>query len=155
MGIAARLCPFTPSCVQRFLISWGKFGNRCRVTDAAMRIVSPAAVMAAAMSASDSILRGRKGKWHACSGRRRNGLPRPILIFRCRKGEWPACYGRRRNDLPRPILFFVAAKENGSPAAAVAATRFRIRFYSSLPQRRIVSPAVAVAAAIFRIRITS
>ena len=38
-------------------------------------------------------------------------------------GEWPACYGRRRNDLPRPILFFVAAKENGSPAAAVAATR--------------------------------
>ena len=161
MGIAARIFLFTPSCVQRFLISWGKFGNRCRVTDAAMRIVSPAAVMAAAMSASDSILRCRKGKWHACSGRRRNGLPRPILIFRCRKGEWPACYGRRRNDLPHPILFFVAAKENsfacssrssgdlprpilifvavkenGSPAAAVAATRFRIRFYSSLPQRR-------------------
>ena len=62
---------------------------------------------------------------------------------------------RRRNDLPHPILFFVAAKENGSPEAAVVATAFRIRFYSSLPQRRIVSPAVAVAAAIFRIRITS
>ena len=62
---------------------------------------------------------------------------------------------RRRNDLPHPILFFVVAKENGPPAAVVAATIFRIRFYSSLPQRRIVSPAVAVAAAIFRIRITS
>ena len=46
----------------------------------------------------------------------------------------------------------VVAVENGPPAMAVAATRFRIRFYSSLPQRRIVSPAVAVAAAIFRVR---
>ena len=31
LGITARLCPFTPSCVQRFLISGGKLGNRCKV----------------------------------------------------------------------------------------------------------------------------
>ena len=31
MGITARLCPFTPSCVQRFLISGGQFKNRCKV----------------------------------------------------------------------------------------------------------------------------
>ena len=40
----------------------------------------------------------------------------------------------------------VVAVKNGSHAAAVAATRFRVRFYSSLPQRRMVSPAAAVAA---------
>ena len=34
-----------------------------------------------------------------------------------------ACSSRRRNGLPHPILFFVAAKENGPPVAAVAATR--------------------------------
>ena len=55
------------------------------------RMVSPAAVVAATLSVSDSILR-------------------------CRKGEWPACSGRGGNDLPRPILFFVAAKKNGQPA---------------------------------------
>ena len=31
-------------------------------------------------SASDSVIRCRKGKWPACSGRSGNGLPRPILI---------------------------------------------------------------------------
>ena len=36
--------------------------------------------------------------------------------------ELPACSARRGNDLPHPILIFVAAKENGPPAAAVAAT---------------------------------
>ena len=86
-----------------------------------MRMVSPAAVMAAAMSASDSILRCRKEERPACCGRRRNDLTHPILIFVVAKENGSACYGRRRNDLPRPILFFVAAKENGSPAAAVAA----------------------------------
>ena len=30
MGITARLCPFTTSCVQRFLISGGKLGNHCK-----------------------------------------------------------------------------------------------------------------------------
>ena len=74
----------------------------------------------------------------ACSARRGNELPRPILIFvaakrngsdcsgsqqrtsatdsifRCRKGEWPACSSSCGSNLPRLILIFVAAKENGS-----------------------------------------
>ena len=46
----------------------------------------------------------------------------------------------------------VAAVRNCPPAAPVAATNFRVRFYSSLPQREMVPPAAVVAAAIFRIR---
>ena len=53
------------------------------------RMVPPAAAVAATLSVSDSILR-------------------------CCKGEWPACSGRRGNDLPCPILIFAAAKKNGS-----------------------------------------
>ena len=45
--------------------------------------------------------------------------------------ELPACSSRSGNDLPRPILISVAAKENGPPAAVVAAAIFRLRFYSS------------------------
>ena len=32
MAIAARNARDWPSCVQRFLISWGKLGNRCKIT---------------------------------------------------------------------------------------------------------------------------
>ena len=46
-------------------------------------------------------------------------------ILRCCKEERPACYDRCGSDLLRPILFFVVAMT------------FRIRFYSSLPQRRM------------------
>ena len=101
----------------------------------------------------------------ACSGCRDNDLLRPILFFvaakkngspaaavattrsvsdsnlRSCKEEWPACRGCRDNDLPRPILFFVAAKKNGPPAASVATTIFRVRFYSSIRQRKMVPPA--------------
>ena len=38
-------------------------------------------------------------------------------------GEWPACYGRRRNDLPRPILISVATAETGPPAEFVSAKK--------------------------------
>ena len=142
MGIAARIFLFTPSCVQRFLISWGKFGNRCRVTDAAMRIVSPAAVMGASILdfkarlenrcmvlpvyalLRTSILDFRVELGNRCSiivVTVENGPPAMAVaatrsasdsILRCRKGEWLACSGRRRNEVPHPILFFVAAKEN-------------------------------------------
>ena len=81
-----------------------RLANRCNTIVVAVENGPPAMAVAATRSASDSILR-------------------------CRKGEWLACSGRRRNEV-------------------------RVRFYSSLLQRRIVSPAVAVAAAIFRIRIT-
>ena len=52
-------------------------------------------------------------------------------------GEWPACYGRSGIDLPRPILIFVASKKNGPPAASVAMTIFRVRFYSSLLRKKM------------------
>ena len=46
----------------------------------------------------------------------------------------------------------VAAVWNGPPATAVAATIFRIRFCSSLPQRKMVPPAAVVAATVFHVR---
>ena len=86
-----------------------------------------------------------------------------VSNFPSSKEEWPACYDRRDNELPRPILIFAAAKKNGPTAADVAATssasdsilrcckeewpacsgrgnnEFRVRFYSSLLQRRMAS----------------
>ena len=85
------------------------------------RMVSPATVVAATRSASDS-------------------------NFRSCKGEWPACSGRRRNGLPHPILFFVAAKENSFACYGRSGNEVRVRFHSSLPRRRMVSPATVVAA---------
>ena len=43
LGITARLCPFKPSCVQRFRISGGQFGNHCKVMPvyALLRAVIP------------------------------------------------------------------------------------------------------------------
>ena len=82
LGIAARLCPFTPSFVQRFRISGqdlridaaekssacsGRSGDGVRVRFYSSlpqrRMVPPAVVVAATRSASDSILRCRKGEW--------------------------------------------------------------------------------------------
>ena len=45
--------------------------------------------------------------------------------------------GRRGSDLPRLILFFVAAKKNGSACYGRSGNDVRVRFYSSLPQRRM------------------
>ena len=62
--------------------------------------------------------------------------------LRCRKEEWPACSSRRGSDLPHPILIFVAAKKNGSACSGRSSSdEVRIRFYSPLPRRRMVSPA--------------
>ena len=80
-----------------------ELGNRCSIIVVTVENGPPAMAVAATRSASDSILR-------------------------CRKGEWLACSGRSGSDLLRPILFFVVAKENSPPAAAVAATTFRVRF---------------------------
>ena len=72
LGIDAWFCLFMPSCVHRFSIS----GPDLRI-DAAQsswrwrmaRLLWPSPQRP---SASDSILRCRKGKWHACSGRSGN-----------------------------------------------------------------------------------
>ena len=89
------------------------------------------------------------GEWPACYGRSGIDLPRPILIFVASKKNGPpaaavaatisaadsnfcCCDGRLR-----PILIFVASKKNGPPAASVATTNFRVRFYSSLPRKKM------------------
>ena len=61
-----------------------ELGNRCSIIVVTVENGPPAMAVAATRSASDSILR-------------------------CRKGEWLACSGRSGSDLLRPILFFVAA----------------------------------------------
>ena len=82
LGIDASFSPITPFCVHRFLISGsnlginaaekssacsGRSGNEVRVRFYSSlpqrRMVPPAAVVAATRSASDSILRCRKGEW--------------------------------------------------------------------------------------------
>ena len=64
-----------------------RLANRCSIIVVTVENGPPAMAVAATRSASDSILR-------------------------CRKGEWPACSGRSGDDFPHSILFFVVAKEN-------------------------------------------
>ena len=80
--IAAGFCPETASSVQRFLISGGEFGNHCRffprndlsaavildfrgsIWESLQRgMVSPAVVVAATRSVSDSNFRSGKEEW--------------------------------------------------------------------------------------------
>ena len=89
--------------MQRFLISGGKLGNRCKV-------MPVYALLRAA------ILDFRVELGNRCS----------VIVVAVENSS--ACSGRCRNGLPRPILIFVAAKENGPPAVAVVATDSRIRF---------------------------
>ena len=49
-------------------------------------------------------------------------------------------------DVPRPTQIFVAVKENSSACSGRSGDEVRVRFYFSLPQRRMVPPAVVVAA---------
>ena len=122
LRIDARFTPETSFCVHRFLISGsnlginaaekssacsGRSGNEVRVQFYSSlpqrRMVPPAVVVAATMSASDSILRCRKGEWFRLQWSLRRRGPRPILFFAsakengsvCRshrdKEEWPAC----------------------------------------------------------------
>ena len=108
MGIAARLCPFTPSCVQRFLISRPDL----RI-DAWFCLFIPSCVHRFSISGPDLRIDATQSSWR----------------WRMARLLWPS---PQRG--PRPILFFVAAKENGSPATIVAAATLCVRFYSSSPQ---------------------
>ena len=111
MGIDAGFCLFTPSCVHRFLISWGKLGNRCKVM--------PVYTLLRA-----AILDFRPRLGNRCKLFPVNTLFRAsILDFRV--------------ELGNRCSIIVVTVENGPPATAVAATTFRVRFYSSLPQRRM------------------
>ena len=104
-------------------------------------MISPAAFVAAAIFASDSNFCSVKEEWFRLLRSWRQRSSRPILIFVASKKNGFACCVRGSSDSPRPILIFVASKRMVSPAAFVAATIFCVRFYSSLPQRKMVSPA--------------
>ena len=86
--------------------------------------------------ASNSNFRRVKEEWPACSVCCDNDLPRPILFFVAAKKEWSRLQRPWRQRCPQLILIFVAAKKNSPPAASVATTIFRVRFYSSLLQRK-------------------
>ena len=73
-------------------------------------------------SAADSNFFAATENGFACSGRRGNDLPRPILIFFAATENGFACSGSRDDELPRPILIFVAARKNGSACSSSTKT---------------------------------
>ena len=79
-----------------------ELGNRCSIIVVTVENGPPAMAVAATRSASDSILRCRKGEWPACSGRSSNEVPSPILFFVAAKENSFACSSRSGGDLPRP-----------------------------------------------------
>ena len=60
-----------------------------------------------------------------------------LQTFVAAKENGFACSDRCGTDFPRPILIFAAAKENGSACYGRSGNDVRVRFYSSLPQRRM------------------
>ena len=112
MGITARLCPFTTSCVQRFRISGVKLGNHC--------MLFPGNALGAAV-----ILDFRPRLGNRCSvlaAAVKNGPPAVVVAatrsvsdsnFLCGNREWFRLQWPLRQRGPRPILFFAAARENG------------------------------------------
>ena len=110
LGITARFCPFMSSCVHRFLIS----GPDLRI-DARFSPETAQRLHRFLISYTDLRIDATENSF--------------------------ACSARRGNDLPRPILIFVAAKKNGSACNGRGGYEVRVRFHSSLPRRRMVPPA--------------
>ena len=121
LRIAARFCPFMPSYVHRFLIS----GPDLRI-DAGFSPETPSSVHRFLISGPDLRIDARFSPETA------QRLHRFLISYTDLRIDATensfACSGRSGNALPRLILIFVAAKENGPPAAPVAATTFRVRF---------------------------
>ena len=138
MGITARLCPFTPSCVQRFLISGGQFKNRCKV----MPVY--ALLCAAIPDFRGSIWESLQGYCPftplACSDSLFEGVNLGIdARFTL---ETSFCVQRfliSGQDLR------IDAAEKSSACSGRSGDEVRVRFHSSLPQRRMVPPAAVVA----------
>ena len=104
------------------------------------RKVPPAVVVAATRSASDSILRCRKGEWFRLQQslrlrrivrlQRRRGVQAGTgcheggIILSKKPPEWhlPLPQPLSSYDEPHPIPIFVAAEKNGPPAVAVETT---------------------------------
>ena len=162
MGITARLCPFTPSCVQRFLISGGQFKNRCKV-------MPVYALLCAAipdfrgytweslqgyarlrpLACSDSGFQG--AIWEslqgycpftplACSDSLFEGVNLGIAARLC-----PFTSSCVQRFLISGQDLRIDAAEKSSACSGRSGNEVRVRFYSSLPRRRMVPPAAVVA----------
>ena len=131
-------CPFTLSCVQRFRISGGQFGNRCKV----MPVY--ALLCAAIPDFRGSIWESLQGYCPftplACSDSLFEGVNLGIdARFTL---ETSFCVQRfliSGQDLR------IDAAEKSSACSGRSGNEVRVRFYSSLPQRRMVPPAAVVA----------
>ena len=139
MGITARLCPFTPSCVQRFLISGGQFKNRCKV----MPVY--ALLCAAIPDFRGSIWESLQGYCPftplACSDSLFEGVNLGIAARLC-----PFTSSCVQRFLISGQDLRIDAAEKSSACSGRSGNEVRVRFYSSLPQRRMVPPVVVVAA---------
>ena len=126
MGIAARLCPFTPSFVHRFLIS----GPNLRI-DARISRFTPSFVHRFLISGSNLRIDAAPSLLHRRMARLSPPYQRSASesnLF-CGKVEWFRLLqsSRQRRMVPP------------------AATTFCVRIYSSLPQSGMVPPAAVVA----------
>ena len=122
LGIDASFSPFTPSCVHRFLISGSDLG-----IDVSFSPFTPSFMHRFLISGLDLRIDAR-GEWFCLQQLLRQRCFASDSILRSRKEEWFRLQRLSRQRGPCPILIFVAAKKNGPPAAAVAATIFRGRF---------------------------
>ena len=120
LGITAGFCLFTPSFVRRFLIS----GSNLRI-DAGFSRFTLCCVHRFLISSPDLLIDAR-GEWFRLQQLLRQRCSASDSILCSRKEEWFRLQRLSRQRGPCPILIFVAAKKNGPPAAAVAATIFRI-----------------------------
>ena len=140
-------------------------------------MVSPAAVVAATSSASNSNLRCGKEEWSAYSWRGSNDILRPILIFAaakkngppaagvaattsaadtkflCGNREWFRLQRLWRRRVPRPILIFAAAKENGFAYSGRSSNEVPRPILFFVDAKENGPPAAAVAATLFHGRL--
>ena len=121
LRIDAGFCLYTPSSVHRFLIS----SLNLRI-DVRFSRFTATCVHRFLISSPDLGIDARFHPIMPCC-MHRFLISRPDLRIDAAENSF-ACSGRSGNALPRLILIFVAAKENGPPAAPVAATTFRVRF---------------------------
>ena len=86
-----------------------------------------------------------------CESMQRRKVPPTVVVaatrsasdtnFLCDNREWFRLQRSMRQQGPRPILIFVAAKGNGFAYSCRSGNEVRVRFHSSLRQRRMVPPA--------------
>ena len=122
MGIAARLCPFTPVYVQRFLISGLNLG-----IDARFSRFTPSCVHRFLISSLDLGIAARFSRftpsfvhWFLISSL---DLGIDAASRRC-KEEWPACSGRSGDDIR--VRFYYSLRERGEADLSWQSNTFKI-----------------------------